>query len=303
MHPLGMGMIGKGRGEAGNRAMKRADLILALGVKFDYQSTRHNFEIIPEKAKIVHVSINPEEVGRVYPIELGIVCDVGSVIRGLLRRVNERKIHFDLKQEIEEIKRESQKVRDSELEYGAVPLKPQVIARTVRELLPPEAVVVVDGGNFAKNVRRHFDFYENNTFHYPDEFGTVGASFPMALGVKVVNPDRPVVCMIGDGGFLLNSQDLETAVREGINIMVIVFNDSGFGNVRAYQKEKYGGRYMCDFDNPPYAELARLFKADGAHVERLEDLKKAVHAGLKSSKPFVIDVMMDREELQKPGFL
>jgi len=102
---------------------------------------------------------------------------------------------------------------------------------------------------------------------------------------------------------LLNSQDLETAVREGINIMVVIFNDSGFGNVRAYQKEKYGGRYMCDFDNPPYGEMARLFKADGAHVERLEDLKKAIHTGLKSPKPFVIDVMMDREELLKPGFL
>jgi acetolactate synthase I/II/III large subunit len=303
IHPLGMGMIGKGRGEAGNRVMKQADLILALGVKFDYQSTRHNFDIIPEKAKIVHVSINPEEVGRVYPIELGIVCDVGSVIRNLLRGVKERKIHFDLKEMIGEIKRESQKVRDSEVEPEALPLKPQVIARTVRDLLPPEAVVVVDGGNFAKHVRRHFDFYQSDTFHYPDEFGTVGASFPMALGVKVANPNRPVVCMIGDGGFLLNSQDLETAVREGINIMVVIFNDSGFGNVRAYQKEKYGGRYMCDFDNPPYGEMARLFKADGAHVERLEDLKKAIHTGLKSPKPFVIDVMMDREELLKPGFL
>jgi acetolactate synthase-1/2/3 large subunit len=303
IHPLGMGMVGKGRGEAGNRVMKRADLILALGAKFDYQSTRHNFDIIPEKAKIVHVSINPEEVGRIYPLELGIVCDVGAVIRDLLKRVEERKIHFDLKKEIEEIKRESQKVRDSEIKPEALPLKPQVIVRAVRDLLPPEAVVVVDGGNFAKNVRRHFDFYQNDTFHYPDEFGTVGASFPMALGVKVANPDRPVVCLIGDGGFLLNSQDLETAVREGINIMVVVFNDSGFGNVRAYQKEKYGGRYMCDFDNPPYGEMARLFKADGAQVERLEDLKKAIRTGLKSRKPFVIDVTMDREELEKPGFL
>ena len=86
-HPLGVGMIGKGRGEAGNRVMKSADLILALGVKFDYQSTRYNFEIIPKNAKIVHVSINPEEVGRVYPLEIGVVCDVGQMIKGLTRKI------------------------------------------------------------------------------------------------------------------------------------------------------------------------------------------------------------------------
>jgi len=302
-HPLGMGMVGKGRGEAGNRVMKRADLILALGVKFDYQSTRYNFEIIPEQAKIVHVSVNPEEVGRIYPMALGIVCDVGPVIKVLLERVREKNLCFGLRAEAEEIKRESQRVRDAEINLEALPLRPQAIVRTLRDHLPPEAIVVVDGGNFAKHVRRHFDLFENDTFHYPDDFGSVGAGFPMALGVKLARPERPVVCLSGDGAFLLNSQELETAVRERINVIVVVFNDFGFGNVRAYQKDKFEGRYMCDFDNPPFGAMARLFKADGMQVERMNELKDAIRAGLKSDKPFVIDVKMSREELQKPGFL
>lgn len=302
-HPFGMGMVGKGRGEAGNRVMKRADLILALGVKFDYQSTRYNFEIIPEKAKIIHVSINPEEVGRVYPIEMGAVCDVGSVVQILLKKVKEKNISFGLKKDLDEIKRESQRVRDSEINLEAFPLKPQAIVRTLRDELPPETIVVVDGGNFAKHVRRHFDLFENDTFHYPDDFGSVGAGFPMALGVKLARPERPVVCLNGDGAFLLNSQELETAVREHINVISVVFNDGGFGNVRAYQKEKFESRYMCDFDNPPFGEMAKLFKADGRQVERLDELKEAIHTGLKSDKPFVIDVAMNREELEKPGFL
>ena len=302
-HPLGMGIIGKGRGEAGNRTMKRADLILALGAKFDYQSTRYGFDIIPEKAKIVHVSINPEEVGRVYPVELGMVCDVGPVIRTLLLRSKEKRLNFGLRKESEQIKLESQKKRDSEIDWNSLPLRPQAIVRTLRDHLPRETIVVVDGGNFAKHVRRHFDFFENDTFHYPDDFGSVGASFPMALGVKLAKPERPVVCLTGDGGFLLNSQELETAVREKINVMVVVFNDSGFGNVRAYQKEKFEGRFMCDFDNPPFGELARLFKADGTQVKTLDELKEAVQTGLKCGKPYVIDVTMSREELQKPGFL
>jgi acetolactate synthase-1/2/3 large subunit len=302
-HPLGMGMIGKGRGEAGNRTMKRADLILALGAKFDYQSTQYGFDIIPEKAKIVHVSINPEEVGRVYPVELGMVCDVGPVIRTLLLRSKEKRLNFGLRKESEQIKLESQKKRDSEIDWNSLPLRPQAIVRTLRDYLTRETIVVVDGGNFAKHVRRHFDFFENDTFHYPDDFGSVGASFPMALGVKLAKPERPVVCLNGDGGFMLNSQELETAVREKINVMVVVFNDSGFGNVRAYQKEKFEGRFMCDFDNPPFGELARLFKADGTQVKTLDELKEAVQTGLKCGKPYVIDVTMSREELQKPGFL
>jgi thiamine pyrophosphate-dependent acetolactate synthase large subunit-like protein len=303
LHPMGTGLIGKGRGEAGNAVMKQADLILAMGVKFDYQSTRYNFEIIPQKAKIVHVSIDPEEVGRIYPVEIGVVCDVGTVIKTLLTKAREKEICFSLKKIVEEIKRESQKVRDSEIDLEAMPLRPEAIARTLRELFPPEAIIVVDGGNFAKHVRRHFDFLKTDTTHYTDDFGSVGASFPMSLGVKVACPEHPVVCLNGDGAFLLNCQELETAVREHINVIVIVFNDFGFGNVRAYQKVKFKGRYMCDHDNPPFGEMARLFKADGAQVERLDELNEAVNTGLKSDKPYVIDVMMTREALEKPGFL
>lgn len=302
-HPLGVGLIGKGRGEAGNAVMKQADLILAMGVKFDYQSTRYNFEIIPQKAKIVHVSIDPEEVGRIYPVAIGVVCDMGMVIKALLRKLREKEIRFGLKNMVEGIKQESQKARNAEIDFGALPLRPEAIARTLRELLPTETIIVVDGGNFAKHVRRHFEFFETDTFHYPDNFGSVGASFPMSLGVKVACPQRPVACLNGDGAFLLNCQELETAVREHINVIVIVFNDFGFGNVRAYQKAKFEGRYMCDYDNPPFGEMARLFKADGTQVERLDELKEAVNTALKSDKPYIIDVMMTREALEEPGFL
>ena len=301
-HPLGTGLIGKGRGEAGNEVVRRADLILALGVKFDYQSTRYDFEIIPQKAKIVHVSWDPDEVGRIYPVEIGVVCDVGAVIRALTSKLRDKGACFGLKDLVGEIKQKSLKARDSEIDWEAFPLQPQAIARTLRESLPPETIVVLDGGNFAKHVRRHFDLLETDSMHYADDFGSVGASFPMALGVKLAYPGRPVVCLNGDGAFLLNCQELETAVREHINVLVVVFNDFGFGNVRAYQKDRFEGRYMCDHGNPPFGKLARLFGADGTQVEQLDELRKAVTAGLKSDKPYVIDVMMTREALEEPGF-
>jgi acetolactate synthase-1/2/3 large subunit len=302
-HPLGVGLVGRGRGEAGNAALRQADLILALGTKFDYQTTRYNFEIIPEDAKIVHVSADAEEVGRAYPIALGMVCDVGPVIRRLTEGARRRSLKKGLSEAVREIKRAAQAKLDSEIDFEALPLRPEAIARTLREILPPETAIVLDGGNFAKHVRRHFEVVQIDSYFYPDDFGSVGASFPMALGVKAALRSRPVACLVGDGGFLLNSQELETAVRERLNVLTVVFNDFGFGNVRAYQKEKFQGRYSCNYDNPPFDQMARLFCAGGARVEHLEDLKKAVQVGLKSELPFVVDVMMSPDALGKPGFL
>jgi thiamine pyrophosphate-dependent acetolactate synthase large subunit-like protein len=302
-HPLGVGLVARSRGEAGNRSIQQADLILALGVKFDFQSTRYSYEIIPQKAKIIHVTNDPEEVGRIYPVEIGVVCDPGPVIKTLVEKVKSKNIHFNLVDTIGEIKKASRKKLDAEVDDKAVPLQPQAIVRTLRKTLPPETIIVMDGGNFAKHVRRQFDIVEFDTYHYPDDFGSVGASFPMALGVKVACPQRPVACLNGDGAFLLNSQELETAVREKINVLTVVFNDFGFGNVRAYQKTKYDCRFMCDHDNPPFDKMARLFKADGARAESLEQLERAVKKGLRSGKPYIIDVMMTREALEKPGFV
>lgn len=302
-HPLGVGLVARGRGEAGNQIVKKADLILALGVKFDFQSTRHTFEIIPEKAKIVHINHNPEEVGRIYPFDIGVVCDAGPVIKALIDKVKQKNISFELTETVAEIKQASRKILDGEIDAEAIPLQPQAIVRTLRKALPDNTIIVMDGGNFAKHVRRHFDILETDAFFYPDDFGSVGASFPMALGVKTALPDRPVVCLNGDGAFLLNSQELETAVRERLNVMTVVFNDFGFGNVRAYQKTKYECRFMCNHDNPPFDEMARLFKAGGAHVERLDELETAVQEGLAYGKPYVIDVMMTQEALEKPGFV
>lgn len=301
--PLAVGMIGKGKGEAGSIAIKQADLILAMGVKFDYQSTRYSHDIIPKSAKIIHVAMDAEEVGRTYPVEIGVVCDAAMVIKELLARVQERGICHGLKQAVLDIQAEARSKREAEIEMDAHPPKPQAICKVLRQLLPAQTIVALDGGNFAKHVRRHFDVLERGTVHYTDDFGAVGASFPMALGIKVACPERPVVCLNGDGAFLLNSQELETAVRERINVLVVVFNDYGFGNVRAYQKQRFEGRYMCDHDNPPFGEMARLFKAGGAQVKNLGELREAVTAGLKANVPYVIDAAMCKDELEKPGFV
>lgn len=125
----------------------------------------------------------------------------------------------------------------------------------------------------------------------------------MSLGVKVAEPEREVVCLTGDGGFLLNCQELETAIREKIPVRVVIFNDFGYGNVRAYQRHKYGGRYLCDYGNPDFGKLAELFGAHGEQVDDPRLLQEAFLRVMKTDKPGVLDVLVDPNELGTPGFL
>ena len=228
---------------------------------------------------------------------------MGPVIKALTAMAKDKGIRFDLAGEVQEMKAAGRKLLDAEVDGQAIPLQPQAIVRALREAFPADTAISLDGGNFAKHVRRHFEIMETDSCYHTDNFGTVGAAFPMALGVKAAQPERPVACLCGDGAFLLNSQELETAVRENLNVVVVVFNDFGFGNVRAYQEANFDGCLMCDHGNPPFDEMARLFGADGARVERLDELAAAVQAGLSGDTPFVIDVMMSRDALERPGFV
>lgn len=302
-HPMGLGVMGAGRSEAANKALSRADLILALGARFDYQSTRHDHNFIPEKAKIVQVCLDFKEVGQIYLVDVGIVADVKYVLSELLMRGKKGKADGDRFAEIQEIKQAWLKRRNSEVDLSAFPIQPQAIVMRLREVLPEDAIIVVDGGNFAKYIRRYFDTYEADTFHYTDDFGSVGSSFPMSLGVKLAEPRREVFCLTGDGGFLLNIQELETAVRERILVRVVVFNDFGYGNVRSYQKQKYGERYLCDVKNPDFGKLADLFGAHGEQVNNPTMLKNAFLNAMKTDRPTVIDVLMDPKALRTPDFL
>ncbi len=305
-HPLGMGPIGRNRSEAANFLLAKADLLLALGTRFDYQSTRFNYQFISRKSKIIQVTLDAEEIGRIYPVDLGLFSDVKFVLRELLKRLKSSQSKMANRwkpAQLKGIKEDWLACRSAAMNLSNQPIFPQAIVKTLREVLDPSAIIVIDGGNYAKHVRRHFDTYEADTFYYTDNIGSVGSAFPMALGIKLACPERQVVCLIGDGGFLFNSQELETAVRERIEVCTIVFNDFGYGNVRAYQQKKFGGRYCCDFANPDFGELAGLYKAHGAQVAELRQLEPAVRKAMKSGKPSVIDVVMSGEELSTPGFM
>ena len=248
-------------------------------------------------AKIVHHSAAPGQIGIVFPVTLGVTGSTRSFIEGLAERVNQSGINkawVDVAKACAEWETELQGV----VRPDAEPIQAQFVAQVIRKVLPENGLVVVDAGNGGKHVRSYFKSYEPGTFMCMDDWAAVGGSFPIALGAKLARPDRPVLCASGDMGAMCNIGELETAMRENIPVVYVVFNDQGLGNERAFQNEHYGGRFFAvDYNNPDFGALARVFGAHGEHVTRPADLEPALRRAFASGKPAIVDVMIDKNTL------
>jgi acetolactate synthase-1/2/3 large subunit len=185
----------------------------------------------------------------------------------------------------------------------AEPIASQFVARTMRQVLPRNGAMVVDAGNAGKHMRVYYDTYEAGTFMSIDDWASVGGAFPIALGAKLARLDRLVMCTVGDMGMMCNVGELETAVRERIPVVCVVFNDQGLGNERAYQKELYGGRlYAVDYSAVDFGAIARAMGAWGEQVSHPADLEPALRRAVASNQPAVVDVQIDKDRLAEVLF-
>jgi thiamine pyrophosphate-dependent acetolactate synthase large subunit-like protein len=296
-HPLALGPLGRNGFTSANRTVPKADVIVAIGAHFDVFSTMYKYGVFSEHARIVHHTAAPGQIGIVFPVTLGVTGSTMSFIEGLSARAAKagvRKAWVDVAKARAECEAEQQ----SELRPDAEPIQSQFVAHAIRKVLPKDGVLVVDAGNGGKHVRTYFKSYEPGTFMCIDDWASVGGSFPIALGAKLAQPQRPVICASGDMGAMCNIGELETAVRENIPVVYVVFNDQGLGNERAFQNEHYGGRFFAvDYQNPDFGALARVFGAYGEQVKRPGDLEGAIQRAFDSGKPALIDVLIDQKTL------
>jgi acetolactate synthase-1/2/3 large subunit len=296
-HPLALGPLGRNGFGSANRVVPKADVIIAIGAHIDVFSTLHKYGIFSEQAKLVHHSTAPGQIGIVFPVTLGVTGSTVSFIAGLSERAARaglRKPWVDVAKARADWETELQ----GAVRHEAEPIQSQFVAHMIRKVLPRDGLLVVDAGNGGKHVRSYFKSYEPGTFLCIDDWASVGGSFPIALGAKLARPDRPVLCASGDMGAMCNIGELETAMREKIPVVYVVFNDQGLGNERAFQNEHYGGRfYAVDYRNPDFGALARVFGAHGEHVTRPADLEDALHRAFDSGKPAIVDVMIDQHTL------
>jgi thiamine pyrophosphate-dependent acetolactate synthase large subunit-like protein len=296
-HALALGALGRNGSGAANRTVPKADVIIAIGAHFDVFSTMYRYGIFSERAKIVHHSSTPGQIGIVFPVALGVTGSTASFIAGLSERAAKAKLDkswVDVANACAEWNVELQ----GALRPDAEPIQAQFVAHMIRKVLPRDGLCIVDAGNGGKHVRSYFKSHEPGTFMGIDDWGSVGGALPMALGAKLARPDRPVLCASGDMGAMCNIGELETAVREKIPVVCVVFNDQGLGNERAFQQEHYGGRlYAVDYQNPDFGALARVFGAHGEQVRKPGDLESALQRAFASGKPAVIDVLIDKKTL------
>jgi len=181
-------------------------------------------------------------------------------------------------------------------------MKPQRVYAELRRALPPETIVAVDAGAAPAYGYDRLHFTRPRTLLTPLDLRGLGFAFPHALGAKPWRREAPVLAIHGDGGFLMNAQEIETAVRHGINVVTIVMNNNCWGSEKAYQKHFYGERYIgCDIGNPRYDQYARLFGAEGYYVDHPDQVGDVIRAALTSGKPAIVEIPIDPDEFPTPA--
>jgi acetolactate synthase-1/2/3 large subunit len=279
-HPL---HLGNWANEAPvRRLVARSDVVLAVGTRFSYFPTGGWTLDIP--GRIIQVDIDPVNIGLNYRVDVGVVGEAAltlDAIDGALSdRGHERGRWRD--DEVAEI------LALIDAEIGQ-PIERRVLDQ-IRRALPPEALVFNDPTTIAFWARSLWNSSQPRTWSVPSGFGTLGSSLPTAIGAKLARPDVPVVSIIGDAGVMFTIQDFMTAVQENVAVVVMVFNDRGYGVERRHQDHLYGRRNAVDITPPDFAALARAFGAEGVVVDDLDQVGTTLEAALAGSRPTLIEI-------------
>jgi acetolactate synthase-1/2/3 large subunit/sulfoacetaldehyde acetyltransferase len=302
-HPLYIGPLGRAGSPEAAAACKRADVLLAAGTRLAQFTTHFDDRYIKPETAIVQIDIENRDIGRHYPVAIGIQADAREACAALLEALDGGgPVSRPAWRQEAKTLREQRHVRlAAEAVLDSKPMKPQRVYAELRRALPPETIVALDAGAAPAYGYDRLQFARPGTFLTPLDLGGLGFAFPEALGAKLGRPDSPVLAIHGDGGFLMNAHELETAVRHRINAVTLVMNNNCWGSEKAYQKHFYGERYIgCDIGNPRYDQLARLFGAEGYYVDHPDEVGDAVRAALRVGKPAVIEIPIDPDEFPTP---
>jgi len=275
-HPLSL------RTTAGHQLWEKADVVLTLGSRLSRPMMTWGTD---DNLKIIRVDIDPAEHYRVKPPTVGFVARCEEVVPALLDALKQQGIaNASRSEEMEDIK--------AELDTRAALVAPQVaFLQAMRAVLPDDGYFVDDLTQVGYVSRTELPIYQPRTYISPGYQGTLGWSYATALGVKVAHPDKSVLSIAGDGGFMFNVQELATAVKHKINVVAVVFSDGAFGNVQRMQKKDHGGRVIAtDLENPDFVKLAEAFGALGLRAHTPEELAAAISQGFAAERPTLIEV-------------
>ena len=310
-HPLAVGMTGFWGTPTANRLCREADVILAIGTRFAEASSsswisKYTFAVGP--TKVIQIDIDEEEIGKNYPVEIGILGDAGAVLEDILAGIKNAKKKYNWKgdQRLRQIADEMTAWRREIAVHNnsdAVPIRPERILAEVRALLPEDGIVVTDVGWNKNGLAQQFPIYKPMTHFPPSGLATMGFGPAAVIGAKLGAPNKKVITLIGDGAMSSVLGVLATAKERNIAAVWLVMNNSAFGTIYGLQKQAYGRNIGTRFVyhdtqadySPDFAGIARACGIDGIRIDKPDQLRPALEKALNGSEPILLDVIMDRD--------
>ncbi|MBP1934558.1 thiamine pyrophosphate-binding protein [Ammoniphilus resinae] len=316
-HKLSLGATGRNGSYAANEAGKNCDLLIAFGSSFDDRATSawldgYTYNI--STTKIVHIDIDPQEIGRNYPVELGIIGDAKTVAKQILTKAKEvfamRKPNFDpWLNRIAAWKKIWQDHETDAFQQPGSPVHPARLVGEVRKVLPKNGILGVDVGVHHNWVVQYWNSTGPQKLLQSWGFASMGFATCGILGAKLAAPDSPCVAIVGDGSFMMHPHILATAKEYNIPVVWVVWNNFAYGSIRDLQLGYFGGRELAtsfvernsgEFYNPDFVALANSFGVAATKVDQPEQIGEAVKHALELNQPYLIEVLVDRD-IKPPG--
>ena len=295
-HPLAVGVPGSYSRPCANQVLCEADLVFFIGSHTGGQVT-NSYTIPPQGTPIIQLDINPDELGRNYPIKVGLQGDVRSTLRRMIEHAESAEARSDWINRVQDLVKTWKESVSSFYNSDVVPMRPERLCRELSESLPSDAILVSDTGHSGIWTGTMLDLKHSDQI-YIRCAGSLGWGLPAAMGAKCARPDRPVLCFTGDGGIWYHLSELETAVRCGINTVTVVNNNHSLnqekqGNEAVYGGQTSGSDELWLFPDSDFAKIAESVGCLGITVQKPSDLSSALDQAFNCGRPAVVDVKTD----------
>ncbi|MGB8451282.1 MAG: acetolactate synthase large subunit [Anaerocolumna sp.] len=292
-NPYSLWTIGIPQEDYQDVVMEEADLVIAVGYDIvEYAPRRWN-----KKGNhiILHIDARPGHINKLYQPDVEVVGDISYSLKQIsLRCKRTAKPEWALG-----IKEKMQKEYETFAKDRSFPMKPQKILNDVREIMGKDDITISDVGAHKMWIARHYNCYKPNTCIISNGFATMGIAVPGALAAKLINPDKKVLAITGDGGFMMNCQEFETALRMGTPFVTLIFNDCSYGLIKWKQQDRFGDSCFVDFTNPDFVKFAESMHAVGYRITKAEELMPALEKAFLQPVPVIIDCPVDYSENTK----
>ncbi len=289
-NPYSMWTIGIPQKDYQNVLIDEADLVITVGYDIvEYAPRKWN-----ERGdhKILHIDSRACHINKLYQPDTEVVGDISNSLRQIALRCNRNTVP-EWAQSIKNMMVKEQARYENDTSF---PMKPQKVLCDIRKVLGEDDILISDVGAHKMWIARHFNCYKPNTCLISNGFATMGIGVPGAVAAKLINPDKKVITVTGDGGFMMNSQELETALRMKTPFVALIFNDSAYGLIKWKQKDRYGESCFVDFTNPDFVKLAEGMHCIGYRVHNAEELLPILEKAFQQTVPVIIDCPVDYDE-------